>query len=458
MSASWHYLKDGRPFGPFTLEQIQQLASSGLLSPTDMVRSDMNGVWVSAGTAPGLTFPSAPTAAATVIPPPTNLVSAAPAARTVPEAGPKAEAAVGRSLVAMAVVWLAIVPVALALLNRSQAETGNRLPPALLAAGAGLALLTWFYLGARAVRTGVLPTFSGHLRKRPLVHRAGGIAILFVGASLGIELVNAARNRPTGSADAQAGIAGYERVNHGGEEVLYRPGHRPDAERLAGVLRNLGEFNGQSPKTFAVEKRDGSWVVKMVTSGAARGSPAVHGFYRHSLGVRIAARAFPGVPVEFQFCDPDLASHAAVALPAAGVAEIQGKDAVYYLGPHRAEADRLAGFLKTRLGTPGERAFILTRADAGWTFAVLNADADALTPEAEKLLAKEASDLSRSVFGGAATEVVVYDRTFQPKRTFRSQPSDGLEDLRDAWRQQQGGTINWDDYREPYRNPWKKSP
>lgn len=82
---------------------------------------------------------------------------------------------------------------------------------------------------------------------------------------------------------------------------------------------------------------------------------------------------------------------------------------------------RVAAFLKPRLGAPGERAFVLARSDATWTFAILNADADALTPAAETLFAKEATDVSRAVFGGTTAEVVVYDRAFQPKRTFRSE-------------------------------------
>jgi hypothetical protein len=466
MSASWHYLKDGRPFGPFALDQMRQLASSGLLAPTDMVKSDANGVWVPAGSVAALDFSPAPVSPPAVVPPPLPTAPAS-AEPTTPAEGPQPSDT--RSVFAMAAVWLALVPLALGLANRSQAEAGNRLPTALLIAGAGLALATWLYLGVRAVRTGVLPTFSGRLRKRPLVHRVGGLALLFVGASLAVELVNAARHRPTGSADVPASAAGYERVRSGtSEEVLYRPRQRSDAERLAAVLRDLGEFNGQSPKTFAVEKRDGGWVVKVVTTDAARRNPAVHAFYRHSLGVRIAARAFPGEPVEFQFCDPDLNPHASVPLPAAGVAEIQGKDAVYFLGPHRAEADRLAAFLKPRLVPPGERAFVLARADATWTFAILNADADALTPAVEKLFAKEATDVSRAVFGGATAEVVVYDRAFQPKRTFRSSagslplmspPGDPFEDYQ-KWRYENRDKlpINWDDYRPSYQAPPKKDP
>lgn len=466
MDANRHYVRDGRPFGPFTLDQMRQLASSGLLSPTDMVKSGADGVWVSAGTVPGLTFPPAPPA------PPASVAAdrtgnppgdqpEQPPRPSEPTLAPKQDPLGKRSLSAMLVVWAAVAPLALVLVNQVVPDSGGRLPAAVLGAGGLPALVTWICLGVWAVLTGGLPTFTGRTLRRPFAHRVGGLAILYAGWGLFAALWNESPDRgPTPA----AGDAAYERVSFaGGEEVLYRPGRRADAERLAGVLRDLGEFNGQSSKAFAVEARDGGWAVKVVTTDAARRNPAVHAFYRHSLGVRIAARAFPGSPVEFQFCDPELASQAVVALPAVGFVEIQGKDTVYYLGPLGVEAGRMAAFVKPRLGPAGERGFVLWRPASGWSLAVLNADADALTPEAEQLFTREANDLSRSVFSNAPVEVVVYDRTFQPKRTFRSAIPLILPTTDTAWpfgnpQNPDQRTINWDDYRESSHTPWKKSP
>lgn len=327
-----------------------------------------------------------------------------------------------------------------------------------------MTLVVWSYLGFRAVVTGVLPTFAGRLRRRPVLHRVGGLAVLYAGWGVFATLMTAAQDRPRPaagaeppSADSAPADAAYERVAFGGgEEVLYTPGLRADAERLGAVLRDAGAFDGRSPKTFAVERAGGGWVVNVVTTDAARGNPGLSAFYRHSLGVRVAARAFPGESVEFRFCDPALAPHAAVALPAAGVVEVQGKDAVYYLGPIADEAGRVAAFLRPRLGPPGDRAFVLTRTDAGRALVPLNVTADALTPDAEKSLAAEAADLSRSAFGGGPVEVVVYDRSFQTKRAFRGPAAAAPAWAFDEYQRSQAERrspppINFDQYRESYQ-------
>lgn len=123
MSADWHYVRDGRPFGPFTADQLRQLAASGLLAPTDMVRCDADGQWVSAGTVPGWAFPPAPPAAASVAAAPPPATPAGPVPPAVAAAPPA-----GRSGVGTAAVWAATGTLALALAERLLLAAGVRVP------------------------------------------------------------------------------------------------------------------------------------------------------------------------------------------------------------------------------------------------------------------------------------------------------------------------------------------
>ena len=68
MSYDWHYLKDGRRFGPCTLKQLQQLADANMLAPNDLVSSGTADAWKPAGGAPGLSFKTASKS-----PPPSDL-------------------------------------------------------------------------------------------------------------------------------------------------------------------------------------------------------------------------------------------------------------------------------------------------------------------------------------------------------------------------------------------------
>jgi GYF domain 2 len=57
MSGNWYYAKNGQRFGPFTFDQFQQMAMSGMLQTNDMVLDDATGKWQSAGSVTGL-FPA----------------------------------------------------------------------------------------------------------------------------------------------------------------------------------------------------------------------------------------------------------------------------------------------------------------------------------------------------------------------------------------------------------------
>ena len=57
VSEQWYFAKDGKQEGPIAAAELKQLASSGRLSPTDLVRKDGMTVWAQASKVKGL-FPA----------------------------------------------------------------------------------------------------------------------------------------------------------------------------------------------------------------------------------------------------------------------------------------------------------------------------------------------------------------------------------------------------------------
>lgn len=82
MATQWYLNKAGEQFGPFTSQQIKELASNGKLSPTDKVRrQDMKG-WTEASKVSGL-FPTEPLTASLIPPSVPVPVEAKPGRRNV---------------------------------------------------------------------------------------------------------------------------------------------------------------------------------------------------------------------------------------------------------------------------------------------------------------------------------------------------------------------------------------
>jgi hypothetical protein len=52
--AEWHYHQAGQQYGPVTFEQLQQMAGSGQLNPTDLVWTESFADWQEARTVQGL--------------------------------------------------------------------------------------------------------------------------------------------------------------------------------------------------------------------------------------------------------------------------------------------------------------------------------------------------------------------------------------------------------------------
>lgn len=84
MSTNWYYVRNEQRFGPFTFEQFQQLAASGLLTPTDMVLDEATQQWLSAQAVPGL-FPAASSPARSTSPQPPARKPSAPAKERKPQ-------------------------------------------------------------------------------------------------------------------------------------------------------------------------------------------------------------------------------------------------------------------------------------------------------------------------------------------------------------------------------------
>src|SRR5262249_2585142 len=55
--SEWYYARNNQRLGPVSTEQLKQLASSGQLSPNDLVWKDAMANWMAASTIPNL-FPS----------------------------------------------------------------------------------------------------------------------------------------------------------------------------------------------------------------------------------------------------------------------------------------------------------------------------------------------------------------------------------------------------------------
>lgn len=54
MAAEWHYSKDGKQHGPVTASDLKNLAKSGVLLPTDLIRKEGMAEWTPASNAKGL--------------------------------------------------------------------------------------------------------------------------------------------------------------------------------------------------------------------------------------------------------------------------------------------------------------------------------------------------------------------------------------------------------------------
>jgi hypothetical protein len=83
MSQQWHYARHGQTYGPYTPEQLRDLAEAGRLLPDDLVTREGASKWVPARSVPGL-FPDQAAARSAPPPPRADAPREAIASRPVP--------------------------------------------------------------------------------------------------------------------------------------------------------------------------------------------------------------------------------------------------------------------------------------------------------------------------------------------------------------------------------------
>jgi hypothetical protein len=115
-------------------------------------------------------------------------------------------------------------------------------------------------------------------------------------------------------------------------------------------------------------------------------------------------------------CDESNQVRVTVPVEPAGRVAISQKEHLYYKGAVRAEAERLAGFLRGILDGQVEKVFILSRRGAVWIVTPLNLRAEKLTPALSTDLQQSIRDMSAQVFQDAPVQIELLDSSYQPKR------------------------------------------
>lgn len=89
------------------------------------------------------------------------------------------------------------------------------------------------------------------------------------------------------------------------EEVYYKNVSRDDANQLGQVLMDLKWFDGNTPKTVQLSRRDNCYIISFVVQdGIWNNADAVEGL--RLLGLQLSARLYEGQPIEVRLCDQHL--------------------------------------------------------------------------------------------------------------------------------------------------------
>jgi hypothetical protein len=131
MAVEWHYLKGDEEFGPVSTSELKALASSGELSPADMLWKDGMDEWKPASGLKGLFPPVSSTPEPQMSPPP--LPTAMPALGRVKSASPETTSARGKTLKSSSKVAQAIVPTVESEVSLKQSLIANAKDAALFA-------------------------------------------------------------------------------------------------------------------------------------------------------------------------------------------------------------------------------------------------------------------------------------------------------------------------------------
>ncbi len=202
MKDAWYIARGKQRCGPFTYEQVRQMAASSVLSPHDMVFNEGASQWVEAENVPGL-FPAAvpclpPEApvepaeprrwqdfgeALVPDPSPTPAREAAqdtspPSARReeVPEVRPAQQPAPARNRLDAALGIAVALSLPLLVIGGFFFGDGLIGRPISILVG-----LIWLAAGGRAAATGIIADQRGRLYRRPVLYRIVGIVVALLG-------------------------------------------------------------------------------------------------------------------------------------------------------------------------------------------------------------------------------------------------------------------------------------
>jgi hypothetical protein len=186
---------------------------------------------------------------------------------------------------------------------------------------------------------------------------------------------------------------------------------------LGKALKEMGYFDGRSPKVVHLSTRGGVWVVRWYLRSRVFDDVKRLSILRNWLSLQLAATAFPDEPVELCLCDESRQVRVAIPVEFGGKLSLGQEGDVYYKGALRAEAESFAAFLRNNLEGKGERVFILSRRGPAWVVTPLHQGADSLIPERSRGLQAVAREYSLHVFGGDAVQIELLDEAYRPKRT-----------------------------------------
>lgn len=251
MSDEWYWAKGKQKCGPFSYEQLRQMAGAGVLSPADMVFNQGASQWVPARDVPGLSFPADPAE-----PHAATALDVEPAAAQVPEWASRERGAPSlREKPSVSSPRLADTALAVAALLSVPFFCLNEFlgKPFLILAG-----LIWVVVGVRAVVTGSVPSFTGTPVKRP-AYRVAGIflsvlgVVMMIGGMVGLLYSARPATNPSAVSDTTPVVANQSPPD--------RPKPTPvivDLDRQPGVdrrptLQTLVRLFGKSEQSQEVQ-------------------------------------------------------------------------------------------------------------------------------------------------------------------------------------------------------------
>jgi hypothetical protein len=127
--------------------------------------------------------------------------------------------------------------------------------------------------------------------------------------------------------------------------VYFKDVPRADAERLGKVLQDVQIFNNTGAKTVQLLKRDGLFVVNFAVVQGAWDQPQHIANTRHN-GLLLAARAFPGSPLEMGLCDRNMKVRRAVPIEPTNRKLFGPQEEVLFSSSLQQEADKLGKALQ----------------------------------------------------------------------------------------------------------------